>query len=268
MRFRPCIDIHNGVVKQIVGGSLKDEGDRARENFSAVHPADYYASLYQKDHLSGGHVILLNPPTSKYYEQTLAQAKCALQAYPDGLQVGGGICAENAESFLHMGASHVIVTSYVFSEGKIHWENLKRLRSTVGKERIVLDLSCRKRDGKYYVVTNRWQTFTKEELTVDLLQKMAEFCDEYLIHGVDVEGKASGVDEQLAKLLGKYEGNAMTYAGGIGSMKDLKDFEKMTEGRIDFTIGSALDLFGGSLPYNLVKAYHESSVIDCEKSRE
>lgn len=257
MRFRPCIDIHNGVVKQIVGGSLKDEGDHARENFSASYNADYYAKMYKKDHLRGGHVILLNPSTSQYYEKTLRQARCALQAFPGGLQVGGGICAENAESFLNMGASHVIVTSYVFSEGKIQWENLKRLKNAVGKERIVLDLSCRKRNGKYYVVTNRWQTFTKEELTVDLLQEMAEFCDEYLIHGVDVEGHASGVDEQLAMLLGKYEGNPMTYAGGIGSVEDLKNFEKMTEGKVDFTIGSALDLFGGSLPYDFVKAYCE-----------
>lgn len=257
MRFRPCIDIHNGVVKQIVGGSLKDEGDHARENFSAVHNADYYAKMYKKDQLRGGHVILLNPSTSKYYEKTLWQAKCALQAFPDGLQVGGGICAENAESFLNMGASHVIVTSYVFSEGKIQWGNLKRLKNAVGKERIVLDLSCRKRDGKYYVVTNRWQTFTEEELTLELLEEMADFCDEYLIHGVDVEGHASGVDVQLAKLLGKYEGNPMTYAGGIGSVEDLKNFEKMTEGKVDFTIGSALDLFGGSFPYDFVKAYCE-----------
>lgn len=255
MRFRPCIDIHNGVVKQIVGGSLKDEGDQARENFSAVHHADYYAKLYQKDHLKGGHVILLNPASSKYYPETLAQAKCALEAYPGGLQIGGGINDENAEKFLDMGASHVIVTSFAFSEGKIRWENLRRLKAAVGKERVVLDLSCRKRDGKYYVVTNRWQTFTEEEVTVDLFREMESFCDEYLIHGVDVEGHASGVDEQLAKLLGKYEGNPMTYAGGIGSMEDLKHFEIMTEGKVDFTIGSALDLFGGSLPYDLVKTY-------------
>lgn len=255
MRFRPCIDIHNGVVKQIVGGSLKDQGNHAVENFSASYQADYYAKMYQRDQLKGGHVILLNPSSSSYYEKTLHQAKMALEAYPKGLQIGGGIHAENAEQFLKLGASHVIVTSYVFQDGKIQWENLKKLNSAVGKDQIVLDLSCRKRGDDYYIVTNRWQTFTDVKLSVDVLNELQEFCAEYLVHGVDVEGHAAGVDVQLASLLGNYDGNPITYAGGIGSIADLNNFETMTKGKIDFTIGSALDLFGGNLPYEIVKRY-------------
>ena len=153
MRFRPCIDIHNGKVKQIVGGSLKDEENHAETNFTSERRAGYFAEMYQRDGLSGGHVILLNPPASEYYGETLKQAEEALAAYPGGLQAGGGIRADNAEKFLDMGASHVIVTSYVFQEGRIRWENLEKLKRAVGKERIVVDLSCRKKDGDYYIVT-------------------------------------------------------------------------------------------------------------------
>ena len=111
MEFRPCIDIHNGKVKQIVGSSLMDNGDKARENFVSARDAVFFAKLYQRDRLKGGHVILLNPASSSYYEETKRQAIEALRAYPGGLQVGGGICPENAEEFLRAGASHVIVTS-------------------------------------------------------------------------------------------------------------------------------------------------------------
>ena len=199
MKFRPCIDIHNGKVKQIVGGSLTDKGDKAQENFASSMGADYYADMYRKDGLSGGHIILLNPSSSEYYEATLKQAKKALQAYPKGLQIGGGIGAENAKDFLDAGASHVIVTSYVFRDGQIRWENLEKLKKTVGREKIVVDLSCRKRDEEYYIVTDRWQTFTKVRLCKNILCQIAEYCDEFLIHGVDVEGKASGIDERLGK---------------------------------------------------------------------
>ncbi|MGN1165689.1 MAG: phosphoribosylformimino-5-aminoimidazole carboxamide ribotide isomerase [Lachnospiraceae bacterium] len=255
MKFRPCIDIHNGKVKQIVGGSLIDEGDQARENYSSPMDADYYANMYRKDGLSGGHVILLNPPVSEYYEDTLRQAEKALSAYPKGLQIGGGIRAENAERFLNAGASHVIVTSYVFQGGQIRWDNLDKLKRTVGKDHIVVDLSCRRKDGDYYIVTDRWQTFTEVKLCKDILCKIAGYCDEFLIHGVDVEGKASGIDEKLAKLLGEYEGIPVTYAGGIASLNDLEKFRNVTGGKIDFTVGSALDIFGGKLPYNMIKCY-------------
>lgn len=255
MRFRPCIDIHNGKVKQIVGGSLKDEGNLAEENFTASKDADYFARIYKRDGLTGGHVILLNPVSSEYYGQTLEQAKKALAAFPQGMHVGGGIHEQNAESFLEAGASHVIVTSYVFREGRILWENLEKLKRTVGKEHVVIDLSCREKDGAYYVVTDRWQKFTDEKLTVELLEEISGYCDEFLVHGVDVEGRSGGVDRKLAQILGVYHGNAVTYAGGIGSIEDLERFCELTGGKVDYTIGSALDIYGGSLSYELIKNY-------------
>lgn len=253
MRFRPCIDIHNGRVKQIVGGSLKDEGDEAKVNFDSSENADYYAELYRRDGLKGGHIILLNTPASDYYMDTLRQARLALLAYPKGMQIGGGVTAGNAADFLNMGASHVIVTSYIFKDGEVRWENMERLAKEVGKERIVIDLSCRKKGEDYYIVTDRWQNFTNVKLSQEVLCEMSEYCDEFLVHGVDVEGKSSGVDVCLAKLLGSYDENPVTYAGGIGSLEDLDQFRSITGGRIDFTIGSALDLFGGNLSYDTIK---------------
>ena len=249
MKFRPCIDIHNGKVKQIVGGSLKDQDNQAVTNFASEYEADYYAKMYQKDGLVGGHIILLNPVTSEYYDATKRQAMKALQAYPQGMQIGGGINAENAKEYLDAGASHVIVTSYVFQNGKIHWENLKKLYEAVGREHIVLDLSCRKKDGVYYIVTDRWQTFTQVELTEEVLTELAEYCDEFLVHGVDVEGKASGVETELVKMLSMWRKIPVTYAGGIGTLDDLNYFAEISGGNIDYTIGSALDLFGGKIPY-------------------
>lgn len=249
MKFRPCIDIHNGTVKQIVGGSLKDQGDAADTNFASELGADYYAGMYRRDGLKGGHIILLNPASSEYYEATKAQAMKALANYPGGMHIGGGITAENAKEYIDAGASHVIVTSYVFQGDHIDWENLSKLEAAVGKEHIVLDLSCRKKDTAYYIVTNRWQTFTDVKLTVDVLDELAGHCDEFLVHGVDVEGKASGIEEELVGLLGSWALIPITYAGGIGSMDDLQRFNELCGGRLDFTIGSALDLFGGKIPY-------------------
>ncbi len=250
MRFRPCIDIHNGAVKQIVGGSLKDEGDAALENFVSTKDADYYARMYQRDALIGGHVILLNPVSSDYYEATRRQAYAALSAYPQGMQAGGGITADNAAGFLEAGASHVIVTSYVFRDGKISWENLERLVHAVGKEHVTLDVSCRKKEDGYYVVTDRWQKFTDVRLNDRALNDLAGYCDEFLVHGVDVEGKISGAAEELVRLLAAWDGAAaVTYAGGIGSMEDVRRFAEISQGRLDFTIGSALDIFGGTIPY-------------------
>ena len=254
MKYRPCIDIHNGKVKQIVGGSLLDQGDQAVENFAADQEADYFANLYKKDGLKGGHVILLNPLTSEYYPETKRQALKALQTYQDGLQIGGGITAENAEEYMKAGASHVIVTSSVFKNGEIYWDNLQNLCDAVGKEHVVLDLSCRKKDEKYYIVTDRWQTFTNVELNTDILEKLSGYCDEFLVHGVDVEGKASGIEEELIKILEQAE-IPVTYAGGIGSLDDLERIRKIGNGKIDFTIGSALDLFGGQIPYDVIKNY-------------
>lgn len=255
MRFRPCIDIHNGKVKQIVGGSLRDKDDQARTNFTSELDASFYAELYKSDGLRGGHIILLNPVGSRYYEDTKRQAMEALAAYPGGMQIGGGITAENAAHFLDAGASHVIVTSYVFQEGAFRRENLERLISAVGKEHIVLDLSCRKREDGYYVVTDRWQKFTAMRLTKEVLAELADGCDEFLIHGVDVEGKRSGMEEELVRMLGEWHGIPVTYAGGISSMQDLEHFAAAGGGNVDFTVGSALDLFGGDLPYEKVKRY-------------
>ena len=249
MKFRPCIDIHNGKVKQIVGGTLKDEGNQASENFVSQQDAAFYACLYRNYKIRGGHIILLNPADSEYYQQTRAQAMEALAAYPGGLMVGGGIHPGNAAEFLDAGASHVIVTSYVFKDGKIDWEKLESLVRTVGREHLVLDLSCRKREGRYYIVTDRWQKFTEVAVTPEVLETLKDSCDEFLIHAVDVEGKARGVETELAKLLGQYTAHPVTYAGGVGSMADIEELRKAGQGRLDVTVGSALDIFGGSIPF-------------------
>ena len=247
MELRPCIDIHNGKVKQLVGGSVQDQGDRASENFVARESAEWFARLFQDKKLKNGHVILLNHKDSPYFEATKKQALDALRAYPGGLQAGGGITAENAAEFLDAGASHVIVTSYVFQNGSISFENLSRLVETVGRSRLVLDLSCRKKNGLYYIVTDRWQTYTKVALSEDVLTMLASFCDEFLIHGVDVEGKQNGVEEELIELLGRWNRLPITYAGGIRSFSDIDRVRAAGNGRIHITIGSALDIYGGRL---------------------
>ena len=249
MRFRPCIDIHNGKIKQIVGGSLLDQGDFATENFVSEKDGTFYGKLYKDNHLNGGHIIMLNARDSQYYEEDKVQALKALKAFEGGLQIGGGITDENAKEFIEAGASHVIVTSFVFAGGKIHYDRLDSLKEQVGKDHLVLDLSCRKKDDKYYITTDRWQKFTDEELTVELLHKLESWCDEYLIHGVDVEGKASGTEEDLVRMLAAWNGLPITYAGGIGSMEDLREFARISGEKLDYTIGSALDLFGGKIPY-------------------
>ena len=255
MKFRPCIDIHKGKVKQIVGGSLKDQGDQAAENFVAEQDAAWYAFLYKEKKLSGGHVILLNPASSPYYETTKAQAMKALAAWPGGLQIGGGIHDENAEEFLRAGASQVIVTSFVFKDGQFKEEKLNRLVHAVGKEQLVLDLSCRKKDDAYYIVTDRWQKFTDVRLTPAILDELSGSCAEFLIHAVDVEGKASGIEKELAEMLGSWGKIPVTYAGGVGSFDDLRDLKKLGQNHLDVTIGSALDLFGGQMKFEEVLAY-------------
>lgn len=255
MRFRPCIDIHNGSVKQIVGGSLMDEADSAKENFVSELKADFYADMYKNSGIRGGHIILLNPATSPYYDADLEQARLALSTYPGGLQIGGGITADNAFSFLDMGASHVIVTSYVFKDGEINYTNLKKIRDVVGKDRLVLDLSCRKRGDKYYIVTDRWQKFTNVSLCEETLDLLMEYCDEYLIHAVDVEGKASGIEEELVSLLGSWGKIPMTYAGGVGSFSDLSKLRELGKDKLDVTVGSALDIFGGDMVYEDVISF-------------
>lgn len=255
MEFRPCIDIHNGKVKQIVGGSLLDAGNQAEENFVSEQDAAFFAHLYKEAGIRGGHIILLNAKDSEFYEATKAQAMQALREYPGGLQVGGGITAENADEFLQAGASHVIVTSYVFRDGKIDYDNLHRLCEAVGKERLVLDLSCRKRGEDYYIVTDRWQKFTDERITEALLDELCGYCDEFLIHAVDVEGKSAGIEEPLVQLLGDWGRIPITYAGGVGSFSDLERLKVLGKNRLHVTIGSALDLFGGPMAYEQVISY-------------
>ncbi len=255
MKFRPCIDIHNGKVKQIVGGSLKDIGNVAEENFVSDMDGGFYGDLYRRMDLPGGHIILLNPAGSEYYEADVREAEAAIRAYPGGLMIGGGITADNAKRFIDMGASHVIVTSYVFKDGVINFERLDRLKEAVGRENLVLDLSARKKDGRYYIVTDRWQKFTDTVITEEVLDTLMEYSSEYLVHAVDVEGKASGIETELARLLANWGKLPITYAGGVGSFEDLELLKKVTEGKLDVTIGSALSLFGGSMDFNQVVDY-------------
>ena len=252
MKFRPCIDIHNGRVKQIVGGSLSDEGDSARDNFVSERDADYYAGLYRDNRLSGGHVIILNPKDSPYFAEDLRQAELALSTYPGGLMIGGGINADNAQYFLEKGASHVIVTSYVFREGRVDYDRLEKLVEKIGKERLVLDLSCRRRGEGYYIVTDRWQKFTEVKVDAAALVALSAYCAEFLVHAVDVEGKAAGIDIELAGILSTYDGIPVTYAGGVGSFDDLKALEQAGRNRLDVTVGSALSIFGGKLDFDEV----------------
>ena len=252
MRFRPCIDIHNGKIKQIVGGSLLDQGDFATENFVSEKDGTFYGKLYKENHLNGGHIIMLNARDSKYYEEDKVQALKALKAFEGGLQIGGGITDENAKEFIESGASHVIVTSFVFAGGKVHYDRLDALKEQVGREHLVLDLSCRKRDDKYYITTDRWQKFTDVKLTENVLSELAEYCDEFLVHAVDVEGKTGGIEEDIAALLGNWDGIPVTYAGGVSSFEDLRKLKELGKNKVDVTIGSALDLFGGKMPFSKV----------------
>ncbi|NLK61955.1 MAG: phosphoribosylformimino-5-aminoimidazole carboxamide ribotide isomerase [Fusobacteria bacterium] len=243
--FRPCIDIHNGKVKQIVGGTLNDSGDGLVENYVSEKEPAYYANLFKKDNLKGGHVIMLG-------EGNKDAAVNALSAYPNGLQIGGGINSNNAMFYLDNGASHVIVTSYVFQDGKINFDNLKKLVHTVKKDNLVLDLSCRIRDGKYYVVTDRWQKFTDFYLNKENISMLSEFCDEFLIHAVDVEGKKQGFDVNLVHNLLEWSDISFTYAGGIKSYDDINLLNNIGNKNLHYTIGSSLDIFGGELSYNEV----------------
>lgn len=248
--FRPCIDIHNGQVKQIVGGSLRDAGDQASENYVSELSAADFAKMYNDDGLTGGHIILLNGKDSPFYEATREQAFAALRAYPGGLQVGGGVNDGNAMDYIHAGAGHVIVTSYIFPEGELSMERVERISRVVGREHLVIDLSCKKVGRDYYIVTNRWQHITKTKLNLSLLNHLTAYCDEFLIHGVDVEGMKKGPDTGLIKLLARYKGkNAITYAGGIHALSDVEMIRNLSEDRLHYTIGSALSLFGGDIPY-------------------
>lgn len=252
MHFRPCIDIHNGKVKQIVGGTLLDEGNQAQENFVAEQDASFFARLYRESNIRGGHIILLNKAGTPYYGEDIQQARDALAEYPGGLQIGGGITAENAKEFLDMGASHVIVTSYAFREGRVDYDRLNALLEAVGRKHLVLDLSCRKREEEYYIVTDRWQKFTDEIISEETIERLQGYADEFLVHAVDVEGKANGVEQGLVKKLADYSEIPVTYAGGVGSYRDIEIIRTLGESKLNVTIGSALDIFGGDLKFEQV----------------
>ncbi|MDD2465175.1 MAG: phosphoribosylformimino-5-aminoimidazole carboxamide ribotide isomerase [Desulfobulbus sp.] len=250
MQFRPCIDLHEGRVKQIVGSSLGDDQSSLRTNFSSELPPAYYAGLYRRDNLQGGHIIMLGPGNE-------AAATEALAAWPGGMQVGGGITDVNAREWLSKGASHVIVTSHVFHGGRLDYSRLQQLVARVGKQRLVLDLSCRWRGDGYYVVTDRWQKFTELKVSPEVLEDLARCCDEFLVHAVDVEGKCMGIDTRLLELLASCVPVPTTYAGGVASLADIERIRQSGKGRIDVTVGSALDIFGGQgLRYEDVVAYH------------
>ena len=237
--FRPCIDLHEGQVKQIVGGSLNDSGAGLRTNFVSEKSAAWFADLYRRDGLRGGHVIQLGAGND-------AAARAALAAYPGGLHLGGGVKLDTARGWLDAGASHVIVTSWVFREGRVDWERLAQLVAAIGRSRLVLDLSCRRREDDYFVVTDRWQKFTSEKISPELLLQLAVYCDEFLIHAADVEGLCRGIDHELVARLAEWTPLPTTYAGGAKSLADLEEVTRVGRGRIDLTIGSALDIFGGS----------------------
>ncbi len=237
--FRPCIDLHEGRVKQIVGGTLSDDASSLRTNFVSDRSAAWYADLYRRDGLTGGHVILLGPGNE-------SAAREALAAYPGGMHVGGGINADNARGWLDAGASHVIVTSWVFRDGALDADRLRTLVGVVGRERLVLDLSCRRRGGDYFVVTDRWQKFTQLTVARETLEALSNHCAEFLIHAADVEGLCRGVDLELIERLAVASPIPTTYAGGARSLADLETVTRIGQGRIDLTIGSALDIFGGS----------------------
>jgi phosphoribosylformimino-5-aminoimidazole carboxamide ribotide isomerase len=249
--FRPCIDLHDGKVKQIVGGTLGAGAGALRTNFVSEHSAEWFAELYQRDGLTGGHVIMLGPGNE-------VPARAALRAYPGGLQIGGGVNTDNARGWLDAGASHVIVTSWVFRDGRLDAERLAQLVKIVGREKLVLDLSCRRRGENYFVVTDHWQKFTDLIVNRATLESLAASCAEFLIHAVDVEGLCRGIDGELVRKLGEWTPLPTTYAGGANSLADLAEVTRLGRGRVDLTIGSALDVFGGAVPYRDVVAFNQN----------
>jgi phosphoribosylformimino-5-aminoimidazole carboxamide ribotide isomerase len=237
--FRPCIDLHDGKVKQIVGGTLGGDPTRLRTNFVSEMSGAWYADLYRRDGLTGGHIIQLGAGNE-------AAARAALLAYPGGMQLGGGVNLANAKGWLDAGATHVILTSWIFREGRLDAERLRALVAAIGKDRLVLDLSCRRREGVYWVVTDRWQKFTALKISRAALEQLCSHCAEFLVHAVDLEGLCRGVDLELVQMLAQWSPLPTTYAGGARSLQDLEEVTRLSGGRIDLTIGSALDIFGGT----------------------
>jgi phosphoribosylformimino-5-aminoimidazole carboxamide ribotide isomerase len=247
-KFRPCIDLHNGKVKQIVGSSLSQNESELKENFVSQKPAEWYAELYKKDGLKGGHIIMLGAGNED-------AALRALKAYPGGMQIGGGISTENALKYIEAKAAAIIITSCIFPNGKFSLEKLKAISSEVGREKLVVDLSCYRISNNWTVAINRWQTITDFCITPENLKMISEYCFEFLIHAAGVEGKQQGMDLELIKFLGEHSPIPATYAGGANSLKDFEICNTLSKGKVDLTIGSALDIFGGNVPYEECKSY-------------
>jgi len=254
MRFRPCIDLHQGTVKQIVGSTLEDGNPGAlKTNFVADASPAWFADLYRRDNLAGGHIIMLGPGN----EQAASEA---LAAWPGGMQIGGGIDIDNAVGWLDRGASHVIVTSWVFRDGAIDFARLESLVKKIGKDRLVLDLSCRRVGDRYRIVTDRWQKFTSVVVNAETLGELSRYCDEFLIHAADVEGKCAGIEHDLVAELGTIDTIPVTYAGGVRDLDDLETVKRVGQDRLDATIGSSLDIFGGtSITYRQAVDFHNSN---------
>ncbi len=227
-------------MKQIVGGTLRDSGAGPKENFVSEKSAEWYAELYREGGLTGGHVIQLGAGNRD-------AAREALSAWPNGMQIGGGINIRNAVEWLEAGASQIIITSSLFdSDGRFLEKNLRELAAEVGRENIVVDLSCRRTKTGWTVAMNRWQTLTNIDVTHPTLETLAEWTSEYLIHAADVEGLCNGIDAELVEELGGWAGVPMTYAGGVSGMDDVLLVADRSGGNVDVTVGSALDIFGGS----------------------
>ncbi|CAD6590193.1 MAG: Enzyme that catalyzes the fourth step in the histidine pathway [Tremellales sp. Tagirdzhanova-0007] len=271
-QFRPCIDLHQGVVKQIVGATLDLDhallhpagpSSKLKVNFVAKHPPSYYAELYRQHRLTGGHIIKLGPGND-------GAAREALSAWRGGMQVGGGITEENAGEWLEAGAEKVIVTSYLFPAGRFDLARLRALSAKVGREKLVVDISCRKRGGGWLIAMNGWKTLTDTSVTRESITMIEEHCSELLIHAADVEGLCQGIDEELVQRLGEWVTIPCTYAGGARDISDLALVERLSGGRVDLTFGSSLDIFGGTgvLFTDLVAADREAkeSSLQLEQS--
>ncbi|EXJ79768.1 1-(5-phosphoribosyl)-5-[(5-phosphoribosylamino)methylideneamino] imidazole-4-carboxamide isomerase [Capronia epimyces CBS 606.96] len=240
-RFRPCIDLHAGQVKQIVGGTLSTQESELKTNHVSHHPAEYFAELYRAANLAGAHVIMLGPGNDD-------AARAALAAWPGHLQVGGGITNGNAKQWIEAGAERVIITSFLFPAGRFSLERLQAVLAALDndKSKLVIDLSCRRKDDTWFVAMNKWQTITEMEITKESIAALEPYCSEFLIHAADNEGLQQGIDTELVSKLAEWCSIPVTYAGGARTVEDLDLVRKRSNGKVDLTIGSALDIFGGS----------------------
>ncbi|RFU27409.1 hypothetical protein B7463_g8941, partial [Scytalidium lignicola] len=241
-KFRPCIDLHAGSVKQIVGGTLSDTNSSSlKTNFVSKLPASHFAKLYKENGLEGAHVISLGPGNEEACRE-------ALKEWVSGLQVGGGVTDQNARKWIEEGAEKVIITSFLFPGGKFSQERLDGVLASLGgdKSKLVIDLSCRRKDDTWFVAMNKWQTITDMEVNEASIKSLEPYCSEFLIHAADNEGLQKGIDTELVKKLAEWCYIPVTYAGGGRTIQDLDLVKELSNGKVDLTIGSALDIFGGS----------------------